>query len=152
MREALAKRTGRMAEYRRFVSGLRSEFVHVGLEVDLGAGGLLLAPEDAAGWDLLVGAIHGIAGRVEGLPSQQEAERLFLSELERLLAQPIDVLAHPFRFFRRANLTCPVHLFAHRRRSELSHGPTGSPLPARVRGTRRAARARHGCARPHGSR
>jgi len=43
--------------------------------------------------------------------TQAEAERLFMRDVERLLAHPIQVLAHPFRYFRRGGLTRPAHLF-----------------------------------------
>ncbi len=106
---------GRMPEYRRFAHSLRERhagFVRVGLEVDLGVGGeLLLFPEDRAGWDLLVGAVHAIPAFEKDRTSQAQAEKLFLRQTERLLAQPIHVLAHPFRFFRRAGLERPPQLY-----------------------------------------
>ncbi len=109
---AWRERQGRMDAYRRFVRPLRGPRVRLGLEVDLLADGrLLLAPEDAADWDLLVGAIHAIPGFVKGATPQAEAERLFMRETERLLSHRVTVLAHPFRFFRRAGLDVPVHLY-----------------------------------------
>jgi histidinol phosphatase-like PHP family hydrolase len=104
----------RMAAYKRFAQTLRSPFVKVGLEVDLyDHGKLLLAPEDAESeWDLLVGAIHLIEDYVPGRTSQKEAERLFLRDVELLTGHPIQVLAHPFRFFSRNRLACPTHLYA----------------------------------------
>jgi len=103
---------GRMPEYRKFAQGLRNGYVHVGLEVDLRAdGSLLLAEEDRQGWDLLVGAIHNIPGFEKGHAAQAEAEKLFLRETERLLAHPIQVLAHPFRFFLHVGLKRPTHLY-----------------------------------------
>ncbi len=103
---------GRMAAYRRLAAGFRSAHVRAGLEVELCAdGSLLLAPQDADGWDLLVGAIHEIPGLQKGTTTQAEAEALFLREVERLLAHPIDVLAHPFRIFVRKGLHPPVHLY-----------------------------------------
>jgi histidinol phosphatase-like PHP family hydrolase len=105
-------RSGRMDAYKRFVQSLRRPGVKLGLEVDLLANGtLLLAPEDRAGWDLLVGAIHTIPGFLKGVTTQAESERLFIGEVERLLKQPITVLAHPFRFFRRAGLATPSRLY-----------------------------------------
>jgi histidinol phosphatase-like PHP family hydrolase len=110
--EALASRRGRMDDYKRFIRPRRSEFVRLGLEVDLCSDGrLLLAPEDAAGWDVVVGAVHAIGGSQQKGITQDRAEGLFKDDTERLLAQPIHVLAHPFRFFRRAGLAEPVHLY-----------------------------------------
>ena len=103
---------GRMAAYRRLAAGFRSERVRAGLEVDLcNDGSLLLAPQDAEGWDLLVGAIHEIPEVRKGVTSQAETEALFLRDVKRLLAHPIDILAHPFRFFPRKGLPKPEHLY-----------------------------------------
>lgn len=103
---------GRMAAYRAFAQGLRKPFVSLGLEVELyGTGQLLLAPEDADGWDLLLGAIHEIKDFDRHTTTQAEAEKLFLRDVEYLLAHPIQVLAHPFRFFARKGLRKPEHLY-----------------------------------------
>ena len=105
-------RSGRMDEYKRFVARFRGERVRLGLEVDLRANGkLLLAPEDAEGWDLFVGAIHAIPGYVRGQTTPAETEALFLRETERLVACPIQVLAHPFRFFARERMPVPTRLY-----------------------------------------
>ena len=112
VRDAWASRRGRMDEYRRFARPFRSEFVRLGLEVDLyGDGRLLVAPEDALGWDVLVGGIHAIPGLIRKVSSQGDSERLFKKAVEQMLDQPIHVLAHPFRYFRRSGLEEPVHLF-----------------------------------------
>jgi len=104
---------GRMAGYQRFAQSLRSPFVKIGLEVDLyDDGKLLLAPEDQeADWDILIGAIHFIQDFVHGQTDPKEAERLFMRDVERLIEQGVDVLAHPFRFFARNRLAIPKHLY-----------------------------------------
>ena len=104
---------GRMAAYRRFAEQLRSPFVKIGLEVDLyGDGELLLAPEERAfNWDILVGAIHKIRDYLPGVTTQQEAEALFLRDVEALTGHDIQVLAHPFRWFDRHHLQRPKHLY-----------------------------------------
>ena len=105
-------RRGRMAAYRAFAAAQRGPGVRLGLEVDLMAGGdLLLHPDDAAGWDLLVGAIHEIDVVKRGETPQDEMERLFMRDLERLLTYPIQVLAHPFRIFTRHAMAKPEHLY-----------------------------------------
>lgn len=112
VRKAWEGSRGRMAEYRRFAAPYRSDFVSLGLEVDLLADGrLLVAPEDLAGWDVIVGAVHEIPGVKRKQTPPEELERLFMREVEILLAQPIHVLAHPFRYFRRAGLSEPTHLY-----------------------------------------
>lgn len=110
--EAWRTRAGRMDEYKRFAARFRNERVALGLEVDLRAdGSLLLAPEDTEGWDLLVGAVHAIPGYVRGQTSPEETEALFLRETGRLVACPIHVLAHPFRFFIRERMAVPARLY-----------------------------------------
>lgn len=109
---AWRSRAGRMDEYRRFAEGLRAPDVALGLEIDLCADGrMLLAPEDAEGWDLLVGAVHAIPDYERGRTSLADTEALFLRETQRLVACPIQVLAHPFRFFRREHLPMPTRLY-----------------------------------------
>jgi histidinol phosphatase-like PHP family hydrolase len=102
-----------MPAYRAFARRMRGPNIAVGVEVDLLSNGrLLLADEDRDGWDLLIGAIHAIAGFQKGKTPRADAERLFLRDTERLLAHPIQVLAHPFRFFSWAGLPKPAHLYA----------------------------------------
>jgi len=104
---------GRMSAYQRFAKSLRSPFVKIGLEVDLYDNGkLLLAAKDIdAEWDILIGAVHWVQGYVHGQTSQNDAERLFIRDVERLVEHDIDVLAHPFRFFMRNHLERPKHLY-----------------------------------------
>ena len=112
VRKAWATRSGRMDAYRAASRAWRSGFVRLGLEVDLLADGqLLLAPADREGWDLLVGAVHVLPGYVKGQTTQAQTEEIFLRHVEHLLQQPIQVLAHPFRFFRREGLVVPTHLY-----------------------------------------
>ena len=110
--EAWRSGRGRMPAYRRFVEPLRSEFVHIGLELDLrGDGSLLLAPEDREGWDLLIGHIHRVPGVVKGLTGQAEGEKRFLDDIEKMLVHRIAVLAHPWRFLPRHELEVRPALF-----------------------------------------
>ncbi len=103
---------GRMAAFRAFAQAARSSFTHIGLEVDLyGDGRLLLAPQDASGWDVLLGGIHAILGVTRNVTPQAEVERLFMRDVEAYLASPIHVLAHPFRFFPWNGYQKPQHLF-----------------------------------------
>jgi histidinol phosphatase-like PHP family hydrolase len=105
-------RRGRMAAYRAFADAQRGPNVRLGLEVDLMAGGeLLLHPDDAAGWDLLIGAIHEIDVVRQDQTPPSDLEWLFIRDLERLLTFPIQVLAHPFRIFTRHKMEKPAHLY-----------------------------------------
>ncbi len=103
----------RMQGYREFVAAFRSDDVKAGMEVDLyNNGELLLAPQDLEfDWDLIVGAVHFIEGFTRKNITQQEAETLFMRDVERLLRHGVHVLAHPFRFFGRNRLDNPPHLY-----------------------------------------
>jgi len=104
----------RMMNYRRFAEKLRSPFVKIGLEIDLyDDGKMMLAPQDAeeGTWDLLIGAIHFIRDFVQGKTTQAEAEKMFIRDVEQLVQLPIQVLAHPMRFFAWSNLQTPKHLY-----------------------------------------
>jgi histidinol phosphatase-like PHP family hydrolase len=101
-----------MAAFQAFARAIRSPFARIGLEVDLyGDGQLLLAPEDAGGWDILLGGIHVIAGVTRGVTPQAEAEKRFMRDVEAYLASPVQVLAHLFRFFPSNGYQKPEHLY-----------------------------------------
>ncbi|MCP4543796.1 MAG: hypothetical protein GY832_42325 [Chloroflexi bacterium] len=106
---------GRMPQYRRFIQGLRDQhdgYVRLGLELDVRAdGSLLLAEEDKEGWELLVGSVHFIHDFDRGRTTRSQTEKLFLRDVEQLLAHPIQVLAHPFRFLYHAEIKHPRHLY-----------------------------------------
>jgi histidinol phosphatase-like PHP family hydrolase/predicted phosphodiesterase len=140
VRQAYAAGRGRMPEYRQLIQSYRSSRVRIGLEIDLCMDGrLLLADEDREGWDVFIGAIHTVPGFVAKGATQAEAERRFMREVERMVAHPIHVLAHPFRFFRRAGLALPVHLYGEVAGLLAAHGVaaeinfhTNTPDPAFV--------------------
>ncbi len=106
---------GRMAAYRALVAAWRAAFgerIRFGLEVDLfGGGRLCLAPEDAEGWDYLIGAVHEVEGIDPATASDVELEKAWLRDVERLLTYPIAVLAHPFRNFPWYHREIPRHLY-----------------------------------------
>jgi histidinol phosphatase-like PHP family hydrolase len=110
-RERAAGR-GRMAEFRNEADRLRSEHVGVGLEVELDADGqLTLLAEDRAGLDVLVGAVHVLPELRSGSPDLRQVTREFMADTERIAASGVDILAHPFRVLRRANLPVPGELY-----------------------------------------
>jgi len=102
----------RMPRYREEMEAFRSAWVGLGLEVELDAAGeLTLLDEDREGWDLLLGAVHSLRGVAnEGLSSAEAAWR-FMEETERIVGLGIDVLAHPFRIFRRSGREAPAELY-----------------------------------------
>ncbi|MFW6456766.1 MAG: metallophosphoesterase [Planctomycetota bacterium] len=91
---------------------LQQEGTPVGLELDLLADGrLLLARADQPRFDFFIGAVHSITDRDVDPGNPTRVEKLFMRDTERVLDNPIDVLAHPFRFFDRIGLKKPEHLF-----------------------------------------
>jgi histidinol phosphatase-like PHP family hydrolase len=112
----------RMPRYRRDVEPLRSDFVRLGLEIELdGLGRPAVRPSDLAGWDLLLGAVHWIPGGVEGR-GLDEVKRAFMASAQKLLASGVHVLAHPFRFFGRNKLERPRDLYRPLARLLAQHG------------------------------
>ncbi len=94
---------GRMECYKKRVRDFAGT-AKLGLEVEAdGNGELALPPEDIRGLEVLVGAVHY-------LPRGRQ-ELLFMRANEALLKNGVQVIAHPFRFFRRANLPVPESLF-----------------------------------------
>ena len=112
MRRCLANGTARMAKYRAEMEPLRSDFVGLALEVDCDArGGITLLEEDRVGWDFLIGAVHRVPGLDPGTASTGQVSRAFMDANEKILAHDVQVLAHPFRYFRRAGLATPKNLY-----------------------------------------
>ena len=112
MRRNKAEGKARMEQYLAEMEPLRSEFVGLALEVDVAAGGgMTLLDEDRHGWDFLIAAVHRIPDLDPKAASAAEASRAFMRANEQALALPVQVLAHPFRYFRRAGLPTPKELF-----------------------------------------
>ena len=110
-RTARSAESERMARYRSLVEPLAGGAVKLGVEIELDRRGRpALRPEHARGWDLRLGAVHWLAPAAGGLP-EREAKELFLDRTRRLLDAGVDVLAHPFRFFRRGGGRPPEDLY-----------------------------------------
>ena len=102
----------RMDAYLAEVLPLRSDFVRLGLECDGdGRGGLTLLDEDRGHWDLLVGAVHWITGLDPASATDAELRRRFMAASESVALAGVDVLAHPFRYFRRGKVDAPRELY-----------------------------------------
>ncbi len=102
----------RMAEFRSAVLPMRSDFVCVGLEVEIDIEGRLTLQQADRKWaDLIVGAIHWLARPVEQL-SDEEMVELFMDTTRRILKAGVDVLAHPLRIFRAHRRALPVLRYA----------------------------------------
>jgi len=106
-----SKENSRMSEYRQAVFPLRDEFVFVGFEVEVDScGDLTILDEDRESLDLLLGAVHWLNCDTSGMTPAQEAAA-FLKTSQQLLTAGVDVLAHPWRYFGRANLPVPKELY-----------------------------------------
>jgi histidinol phosphatase-like PHP family hydrolase/predicted MPP superfamily phosphohydrolase len=102
----------RVGQFRAEMRALRSERVGVGLEVELDADRkLTLLEEDTEGWDVIIGAVHKLVGVDEASAPTREIVRGFMRETEALVSLGVRILAHPFRYFRRAKLPVPVGLY-----------------------------------------
>ncbi len=101
----------RMQLYKEKVSQVRSDFLKIGLEVDCAFDGSpMLLEEDMEGWDLLIGAVHRLPCTMT--KPQSYIIKRFLDIHELFLASGlVKVLAHPFRIFRRNNLSTPKELY-----------------------------------------
>ncbi len=101
----------RMAAFGKEILPLRNSFVRVGLEVELdAAGAITLHDRDRRQLDLVVGAVHWLAEDNVGLTDAQAAEA-FMRTTEKLLTAGVDILAHPWRYFLRADRPVPVDLY-----------------------------------------
>ena len=91
---------------------LRSDFVGLALEVDFDAcGNATLLDEDREGWDYLIGAVHRIAAFDADAATEAEVASAFMNATEQVLAGGVQVLAHPFRYFRRGKRGAPKELY-----------------------------------------
>ena len=89
----------RMEMFRQDILPRRSDFVRVGLEVELDRDGELTLHDEDRDWaDILLGAIHWLPADTTKL-SDAEFASLFLKTNEAMIQGGIDVLAHPFRIF-----------------------------------------------------
>ncbi len=105
---------GRMLAYKTLAQTIRPIFgkrIRMGLEVDLLSNGqLCLAPQDQNGWDMLIGAIHEIPD-IQAGNTQAETEYAWMRDIERLLESPIQILAHPFRYWTWSKRPVPRHFY-----------------------------------------
>lgn len=112
MRKNRAQGRTRMEQYQREIGSLRSDYVRLGLEVELDLDGqLTLLEEDRDFFDFLIGAVHWLPGREAGSLPDGELAREFLRVTERLLETGIAVLAHPLRLFTRLDKSRPRDLY-----------------------------------------
>jgi len=93
----------RIKEFLEYKKKFSDDFVEFGVEVGIDFNGeLLIDPEDLQHFDYILGAIHVL---------KECTANGFISTLEKLLKHDIDVLAHPFRIFKRSGVAVPNQLF-----------------------------------------
>ena len=103
----------RMPDYLALKRAYAQEHVRFGLEVDADFhGGLLLRPADRRRVDFLVGSIHSTPHLKTPGVALETVKDEFMGMVAQLLKNDIDILAHPFRVFRKAGWPPPADLFA----------------------------------------
>jgi len=95
--------SSRYAAFRAALQPVRSDRIFLGLEVESTAddGGLAVLEKDAAGYDYLVGSVHQLGEKTEPDMPQAEAERRFMLRTRQAVEGGVQVLAHPFRYFKK---------------------------------------------------
>lgn len=94
-----------------------------GLEADLTyAGELVLRPKDRARCRLLLAAVHRLPELQTPNPDLDKAADEFLHVVSGALSAGVDVLAHPFRVFRRSRQATPEKVYAPTVRLLREHG------------------------------
>ncbi|MBN1555608.1 MAG: metallophosphoesterase [Phycisphaerae bacterium] len=103
----------RILDYLAMKQQYERDSVRFGLEADFDyQGNILIPPEDRAQFDYILGAVHSLPSLTKDAPPMRETLDTFLVLVEKMLSQEIDVLAHPFRIFRRGGWDTPEELFA----------------------------------------
>ena len=100
------EKTNRMDEYIKYIRRLRADDVRLGLELDVNKEGHVTLRDEHAGYfDMFLGAVHFILERFEDI------DRAFMWNIDAFCDFGVDILAHPFRIYRKKNLGRPVHLY-----------------------------------------
>ncbi len=100
----------RTAQFIRDICSLRSDYVRIGLEVELDrCGKLTIRDEDRDIPDVLLGAIHFMAADIGSLSDKAFADE-FMRYTRGLLGSGVDILAHPLRLFSWPGRSVPAHI------------------------------------------
>ncbi len=113
MRRSRAERHSRHEQFRNRVQSLRSDRVFVGLECEAEDSGVGLAvlEEDLRGYDYLIGGLHFLKRSAGEALDQRETVKGFTARTQQLIRGGIEILAHPFRLFRREDRPVPTDLY-----------------------------------------
>ena len=110
--ESAQKQNERMHAYLLALNNAGCRPQNTGLEVDCCFDGkLLVRALDRNRVRYLLGAVHGLSTLQNPQPDMQAVRDEFLNLAASLVRSKIDVLAHPFRVFTRANMETPESLF-----------------------------------------
>ena len=121
--DVLRPEENRIRDYLEIKKRYEQTDVHFGIEADCDSrGNLLLQREDSTRFSFIIGAVHRLPGITDPASPDMTAEEYFLFLVEKLVSANIDVLAHPFRVFRRSGRTVPAGLFAKTARLLRVHG------------------------------
>jgi histidinol phosphatase-like PHP family hydrolase len=86
-----------------------NEFSYIGMEIDVDRSGIpVINPDLYKRLDFRIGAIHYMKSILDAAKRENE----FMYLCNSMIKSGIDILAHPFRIFRKNNLEAPHHLFA----------------------------------------
>lgn len=100
----------RTSQFLKEAGEYRSERALVGFEVDCDfSGNPLLQQEDREQADLIIGALHYLPPEAQS--DVESAKIAFQRIMETFVQSPMDILAHPFRIFRRSGLPTPEELY-----------------------------------------
>jgi histidinol phosphatase-like PHP family hydrolase len=113
VRQAVRDGHSRHEAFRRRMRPFRDAGVRLGLECEpaLDGRGLAVLDEDLAGIDYVIGSVHHLAKGDDAAVPEAEIHRRFMARTEQLLRAGVDILAHPFRYFRRYKRPVPRELF-----------------------------------------
>ena len=110
--ETQAGRDRRMDAYFEAVAVAHGFPVRIGLETDCDFQHRpVLEDRDRRRAEILIGAVHHVPELMKEKPDPAKAQEEYMAALRDYLGSGLQVLAHPFRVFRRAKLEVPVELF-----------------------------------------
>ncbi len=118
-----AKQTLRVKEYFAALEEADCPQRNWGLEADCDFRGRpVVREEDRSRVNFIIGAVHRLPAQRVTPVSEERMAQEFLSTCERLVRSGIQVLAHPFRVFRRTRIGTPRELFRPLARMLREHG------------------------------
>ncbi len=86
-----------------------NDFSYLGMEIDVDRGGVpVINPELYPRLDFRIGSVHYMKSILDAAKRENE----FMYLCNSMIKSGIDILAHPFRIFRRSGMEAPPHLFA----------------------------------------